>query len=390
MNEIYFDNSATAPLDERVFREMIPYLSYIYGNPSSFHGKGKEAKDALDDARERIAGILNCSAKEIVFTSGGTESINFALKGVALANMGKGNHIITSKLEHHAVLETCKYLEGKGFEVTYLNVDRYGLVNPEDVEQAITEKTILISIMYANNEIGTIEPIEEIGRIAKAKGVLFHTDACQAAGYLDLDVKKLNVDLLTVNGSKVYGPKGAGLLYVRKGIDLEPLIHGGGQEFNLRSGTENVPAIMGFAKALEIAYAERKENSGRLIELRNYFIQGLLKIPKSRLNGHPTERLPNNVNVSFLDVEGEAMLLHLNEQGIYASTGSACTSQSLETSHVLAAIALPYEASHGSLRFSLGNRTTKEEIDTVLQVLPKIVDTLKVMSPLNLNMEHYK
>lgn len=390
MREIYLDNSATTKLDERVLQEMAPYLSYIYGNPSSFHGKGKAAKDALDESRATIAKILNCNSKEIIFTSGGTESINFAIKGIAFANKDKGNHIITSTLEHHAVLETCEYLKKHGFDITYLDVDKYGIINPESIKNAITDKTILISIMYANNEIGSIEPIEEIGKIAKERGIYFHTDACQAAGSLSLDVKKLNVDLMTINGSKIYGPKGVGLLYIRKGLNIDPLIHGGGQEFNMRSGTENVPSIIGFAKALEIAQSEMQQNNAKLIKLRDYFISGLLKIPKSRLNGHPTKRLPNNVNVSFLDVEGEAMLLYLNEHNIYASTGSACTSQSLETSHVLRAISLPYEASHGSLRFSLGNQTTMEDINAVLKVLPEIIENLRSISPLNLSMEHYK
>lgn len=389
MKETYLDNSATTPTDPRVLEEMLPFLSDIYGNPSSFHSKGKEAKDAVDSAREKVAKILNCSSKEIIFTSGGTESINFALKGIAFANREKGNHIITSKIEHHAVLETCAYLEKNGFEITYVNVDKYGFVSPIDIKNAITDKTILISIMYANNEIGTIEPIEEIGAIAREKGIYFHTDACQAAGSFELDVNKLNVDLLTINGSKIYGPKGVGILYKKSGIDIEPLIHGGGQEFNLRSGTENVSSIVGFAKALEIAQSEMKENNFRMTGLRDYLIHGLLKIPKSRLNGHPKQRLPNNVNVSFLDVEGEAMLLYLNEKGIYASTGSACTSQSLETSHVLAAIGLPYEASHGSLRFSLGKNTKIDDIDYLLKVLPDVINTLRKISPLNLNMEHY-
>jgi cysteine desulfurase len=390
MKEIYLDNAATTPYDSKVIEEMLPYFSDFYGNPSSFHSKGKEAKDALENAREKVASILNCNSKEIVFTSGGTESINFAIKGIAFANKSKGNHIITSKIEHHAVLETCRYLEKQGFDVTYLDVNKFGIVDPKEVENAINEKTILISIMYANNEIGTIQPIQEIGEIAKNKEIYFHSDACQAAGSLDVDVKKLNVDLLTINGSKIYGPKGSGLLYIRSGVEIDSLIHGGGQEFNLRSGTENVPAIVGFARSLELANEEMKDNNSRLINLRDYFIKGLLKIPKSRLNGHSQKRLPNNINVSFLDVEGEAMLLYLNEKGIYASTGSACTSQSLETSHVLSAIGLPYEASHGSLRFSLSKTTSIEDIDSVLNILSDVVSTLRQISPLNLNMEHYK
>ncbi len=389
MKEVYLDSAATTQLDERVLKVMIPYLTLEYGNPSSFHSKGKVAKDAVDDAREKISKILNCSPKEIIFTSGGTESVNFALKGVAFANKEKGNHIITTKIEHHAVLETCAYLEKQGFEVSYLDVDKYGVVNPAEVERAITDRTILISVMYANNEIGTIEPIEEIGRIAKSKGIYFHTDACQAAGTLPLDTTRLNVNLLSINGSKIYGPKGVGILYIKKGTQIHPLIHGGGQEFGMRNGTVNVAGIVGLAEALEISQMEMEENNAMLNELKEYFVKKLLEIPKSRLNGHPSKRLPNNVNISFLDCEGEGMLLHLNEYGIYASTGSACTSQSLETSHVLAAIGLPYEASHGSMRFTLGRKTTKEDLDLVLKVLPGIIEELRNMSPVNLNMEHY-
>jgi len=390
MKEIYLDYAATTPVDERVLQEMMDYFTKIYGNPSSFHNKGMEAKNAVDNARDRIAKILNCSSKEVIFTSGGTESINFALKGIAFANKERGNHIITSRIEHHATLNVCRYLEKKGFEITYLDVDKDGIINPIDVEKSITDKTILISIMYANNEIGVIEPIEEIGKIARRKGIYFHTDACQAAGFLELDVNKLGVDLLNLNGSKIYGPKGIGLLYIKRGVEIEPFVHGGGQEFGIRSGTENVPSIIGLAKALELTHEEMQKNNLKLINLRDFFIKKLLKIPKSRLNGHHEKRLPNNVNISFLDVEGEAMLLHLNEKGIYASTGSACASQSLETSHVLRAIGLPYEASHGSLRFTLGNKTTISDIENVLSILPNIIETLRNISPLNLNMEHYK
>lgn len=390
MEEFYLDYAATTPMRDEAVIAMSKFFTEEYGNPGSFHSKGLSAKDALDASRESVAKILNCSPDEIVFTSGGTESINMAIKGVAFANKEKGNHIITSSLEHHAVLNTCEFLERQGFQVTYLPVDKYGLVNPEDVKNAVTSQTILISIMYANNEIGTIEPISEIGAIAKEKGVLFHTDACQAAGALDLNVKNLNVDLLTLNGSKAYGPKGAGLLYVRHGIDIEPLIHGGGQENGLRSGTENVPLIIGFAKALELAQKEKESENSRLILLRESLINGLLKIPKSRLNGHPTKRLPNNVNITFLDVEGEAMLLYLNEQGVFASTGSACASKSLETSHVLRAIGLPYEASHGSMRFTLGKETTSDHIDYVIRVMPEIVEKLRNISPVRLEMEHFK
>jgi len=387
---IYLDYSATTPMEKEVVNSMMPYFSEKFGNPGSFHSKGLEAKNSLDSARETVAKILNCTPSEIIFTSGGTESINFALKGIAFQHKLKGNHIITSKIEHHAVMSTCEFLEKNGFKVTYLNVDKYGLVNPKDVEKAITDKTILISIMYANNEIGTIEPIAEIGKIAKEKKVYFHTDACQAAGSLEMNVSKLNVDLMTLNGSKVYGPKGIGLLYIKKGISIEPLIHGGGQENNLRSGTENVPYIVGFAKALELAQSKKEKENMRLIELRNYLINNLLKIPKSRLNGHPINRLPNNVNISFMDVEGEAMLLYLDKEGICASTGSACASKSLEPSHVLIATGLSYEGAHGSIRFTLGKSTTKQELDKVINSMPGIVKTLKNISPVNLDMEHFK
>ncbi len=380
----YLDYAALTPIDPEVEKEMKKYNSISYGNPGSMHDAGLAAKDALDSAREKIAKILNCSPNEIIFTSGGTESINLAIKGIAFASSGR--HIITSKIEHHAVLHTCEYLEKNGFDVTYLNVDKYGLVNPKDVEKAIRDDTILITIMYANNEIGTIEPMEEIGRIAKKHSIPFHTDACQA-GLLDLDVKKLNVDLMTLNSSKIYGPKGVGLLYKRKGIVIEPIVHGGGQEFGLRSGTENLPGIVGFAKALELMQKNKSKESKRLIALRDKLIKGLLKIPKAFLNGHPAKRLANNVNVSILDIEGEAVLLHLNEKGICASTGSACTAKSLEPSHVITSLGLPYEAAHGSLRFSLGKYTTGKDIDAVLKYLPEIVKNLRLLSPVRLKKE---
>lgn len=390
MKQIYLDNAATTHVDKEVLKEMTKYFSVKYGNPGSFHSKGLEAKEAVDDSRKKIADILNCQTEEIIFTSGGTESVNLAIKGIAFANKSKGNHIITSKIEHHAVLYSCEYLEKNGFDVTYIDVDKYGLVNPEDVKKAITDKTILISIMYANNEIGTIEPIKKIGEIAKAKRIYFHTDACQA-GSMNLDVLDLNVDLMTLNSGKIYGPKGAGLLYVKKGVKIEPLLHGGGQEFGLRSGTENVPGIVGFAKALELVQKNKEKENKRLIKLRDYLIRNILKkIPKTILNGHLTERLPNNVNVSFLDIEGEAIVLHLNEYGIYASTGSACTSKSLEPSHVITAIGLPYEASHGSIRFSLGKETEMEDIKYVLKVLPGIVKSLRKISPVKLNIKHFE
>jgi len=390
MREIYLDNAATTKTRPEVKEEMLKYFDVVYGNPGSFHGKGLDAKDAIEGARERVAKIINSKAKEIIFTGGGTESINLALKGLAKSMKDKGNHIITTKIEHHAVLHTCEYLEKyEGCEVTYLDVDEYGMVNPEDVENAIKENTILITVMYANNEIGTINSVKKIGEIARKHNIYFHTDACQAAGYCDLDVEKLNADLMSINGSKIYGPKGVGILYVKTGVQLVPLIHGGGQERNLRSGTENVPGIMGFAKALELAQTEKDEETARLTKLRDRLVNGVLeKIPKTFLNGHPTQRLPNNANVSILDIEGEALILYLNEYNIYTSTGSACTSQTLDPSHVVIATGLPYEAAHGSIRFTLGRETTEEDVDKVLEVLPGIVEILRKISPVNVAAEH--
>ena len=386
---IYMDHSATTYVDEEVVKSMQPYFNEKYGNPGSVHHKGLEAKQAINTAREEIADILGCETSELIFTGGGTESINLAIKGVALALKNKGKHIITSRIEHHAVLDSCEYLERyEGFEITYLDVDRDGLVDIKQVEKAIRKDTTLITIMYANNEIGTIQPIREIGEIARKNKILFHTDACQAAGLLDINVQNLNVDLMTLNGSKIYGPKGIGLLYAKKGIKLVPLIHGGGQERGLRSGTENVPYIIGFAKALKIAQTGRERESKRLGELRDYFINRVLEeIPNSLLNGHATKRLPNNINISFLNVEGEAILLHLDKEGICASTGSACTSGSLEPSHVILATGLPYELAHGSIRFSLGKKTTKKEIDSVMNVLPEIINSLRQISPVHLTMK---
>ncbi len=390
MKEIYLDNAATTKVRSEVKEEMLKYFDVVYGNPGSFHGKGLDAKDAIEDARERVAKIINAKPKEIIFTGGGTESINLALKGLAKTMKDKGNHIITNKIEHHAVLNTCEYLEKyENCEVTYLDVDEYGMVNPKDVEKAIKENTILITIMYANNEIGTINSIEEIGKIARKHNIYFHTDACQAAGYCDLDVEKLNVDMMTVNGSKIYGPKGVGILYIKTGIQLVPLIHGGGQERNLRSGTENVSGIMGFAKAFELAQAEKEVEVIRLTKLRDKLVNGVLKnIPKTFLNGHPTQRLANNANVTVLDIEGEALILYLNEYDIYTSTGSACTSQTLDPSHVVIATGLPYEAAHGSIRFTLGRETTEADVNKVLEVLPGIVKILRQISPINVDAEH--
>ena len=391
---IYLDNAATTSVDQRVVDAMIPYFSENYGNPGSMHSIGLAGQAALDTSRRTIAGILNCSEDEILFTGSGTESCDMALKGVAhylSKKLKKGNHIITQKTEHHAVLETCEFLEKEGYEVTYLEVDRYGMVDLEDLKNEIREDTILVSIMYANNEIGTIQPIEEISKICREKKVLFHTDACQAANYLDLDVKKLGVDLLSLNASKAYGPKGIGLLYLRKGVMLTPLIHGGGQERRLRSGTENIPLIVGFAKALEIAARERVEETKRIGKLSKRLADGILStIPKAFLNGHPEKRIPNNVNISILDVEGEAVLLYLDAEGICASTGSACTSKTLDPSHVILATGLPYEAAHGSLRFSLGRKTTEKEIDRLLAILPGVIEKVRGLSPVKLNAEDFK
>ncbi|MEW6062760.1 MAG: IscS subfamily cysteine desulfurase [Nanoarchaeota archaeon] len=383
---IYLDYAAATYVRPEVKRAMDKYFSKEFGNPSSFNTIGLNAKNAVESSREKIAKVAGCSPKEAIFTGSGTESINLAIKGVAFAMKNKGKHIITSKVEHHAVLNTCKYLEEKGFNITYLDVDKYGMVNSKDVEKAIKKDTILITIIYANNEIGTINPISEISRVARKHNILFHTDACQATGFLDINVNRLNVDLMTINSGKIYGPKGIGLLYIRKGTIIEPLIHGGGQEFGLRSGTENVPYIVGFAKALELADKEKNKESKRLQRLRDKLIEKLLKIPKTILNGHPQKRLPNNVNVTFLDIEGEALLLLLNEHGIYAATGSACASEKLEPSHVILAIGLPYEAAHGSIRFSLGKKTTKEDINKVADVLPKLVENLRCISPVNVKM----
>ncbi len=384
MRTVYLDNAATTPVDRKVLDAMLPYFSEKYGNPNSMHQKGLEAREAVDNARQKVAELLGADEKEIFFTSGGTESDNLALMGVAKAYKEKGNHIITTNTEHHAVLDTCKYLEdAEGFKVTYVEVQENGIVNPEDIEKAVTKDTILISVMYANNEIGTIQPIKEIAEIAEKHNVLFHTDACQAAGYLNVNVEDLGIDLMTLNGSKIYGPKGIGMLYAKKGVIVKPLIHGGGQERGVRSGTENVPGIVGFAKALEIAQKERERESKKVAKLRDKLLEGIKKkIPHISINGDMEKKLPNNLNVSFLGVEGEAMLLHLDKEGICASTGSACSSHSLEPSHVIKALGLSDEASHGSLRFSLGKHTTEEDIEKVLKELPKIVESLRKISPI--------
>jgi cysteine desulfurase len=383
--EIYMDHAATTYVRKEVKEEMDKYFSEEFGNPGSFNSIGFKAKEALDNARKNVSELLNCIPEEVVFTGSGTESINLAIQGVAKAS-GKG-HIITSAIEHHAVLHTCEALEKEGFKVTYLPVDKQGLVNPKDVEKAIRKDTILISIMYANNEIGTIQPIKEISKITRKRGILFHTDACQAGGALDINVERLGVDLMTLNSSKIYGPKGVGMLFVKRGTPIRPIIHGGGHEFGLRSGTENLPGIIGFAKALELAQKERVKEGERLSKLRDGMIKEVLKIPESFLNGHPTKRLPNNVNITFLNIEGEALLLHLNEKGICAATGSACTSGSLDPSHVILATGLPYEAAHGSIRFTLGLKTTEDDINHTVKALPDVVDNLRKMSPVKLKVK---
>ncbi|WP_069649436.1 cysteine desulfurase NifS [Caloranaerobacter ferrireducens] len=380
---VYMDYAATTPVKKEVLEEMIPYFTDKYGNPSSIYRIGRESRAAIDEAREKVAKIIGAKSKEIYFTSGGSESDNWAIKGVAFANRDKGNHIITSKIEHHAVLHACEYLEKHGFEVTYLDVDEYGIVDLEQLRNAITDKTILITIMFANNEIGTIQPIEEIGKIAREKGVYFHTDAVQAIGNIEIDVNELNVDLLSMSAHKFYGPKGVGVLYIREGVKIHPFVHGGAQEKNRRAGTENVAGIVGLAKALELAYENLEEHNKKLIYLRNKLIKEVTsKIDYVRLNGHPEKRLPGNVNFSIEFIEGEALLLSLDMMGIAASSGSACTSGSLDPSHVLLAIGLPHEIAHGSLRFTLGDFNTEEDVDYVVENLVKIVERLREMSPL--------
>ena len=380
---IYLDNAATTAVKPAVFDAMRPYYTEHYGNPSSIYSIARESRKAIETARAQVAKALGAIPDEIYFTSGGSESDNWAIKGVVFANRKKGNHIITSAIEHHAVLHTCQYLEKEGFSVTYLPVDRYGFVDPQDLEKAITDKTILISIMYANNEIGTIEPVTELGALAKKHKILFHTDAVQAIGNVPIDVKAQNIDLLSLSAHKFYGPKGCGALYIRKGVRIDNLIHGGGQERKRRAGTENIAGIVGLAKAIELATADIGGHNARIAAMRDRLLKGILDtIPNSRLNGHPERRLTGNLNVSFEFIEGESMLLWLDDEGICGSTGSACTSGSLEPSHVMLAIGLSPEVAHGSLRLTLGDANTDEDVDRVLDVLPKVVAKLREMSPL--------
>ncbi|KRQ86881.1 Cysteine desulfurase [Caloramator mitchellensis] len=380
---VYMDHAATTYVKPEVLEAMLPYFTENFGNPSSIYTFARKSKRAIEDARDKVAKALNANTDEIFFTGGGSEADNWAIKGVALANREKGNHIITTKIEHHAVLHTCEYLEKRGFEVTYLDVDENGVVDLEQLKNAITDKTILISIMFANNEIGTIQPIAEIGKIARERGVLFHTDAVQAVGHIKIDVKEMNIDLLSLAAHKFYGPKGVGALYIRKGVKIDNLIHGGGQERRRRAGTENLPGIVGLGKAIELATQDIEGHNAKLITLRDRLLNGIMdKIPHTKLNGHPVHRLPGNINVSFRFIEGESLLLLLDQFGIAASTGSACSSGSLDPSHVLLAIGLPHEIAHGSLRLSLGDKNTEEDVDYVLSVLPNIVQRLRDMSPL--------
>ena len=380
---IYFDNAATTPVRKEVYNEILPYFMQYYGNASSVYNIARESKKALEKARQQVAKALNADAEEIYFTAGGSESDNFALKGVAEAMQKKGKHIITTQIEHHAILHTCEYLQQRGFEITYLPVDEYGKIRLEDLKKAIREDTILISVMFANNEIGTIQPIKQIGEIAKEKGIYFHTDAVQAVGHIKIDVKEMNIDLLSLSGHKICAPKGIGAIYIKKGVAINPLIHGGAQEKRRRAGTENIAGIVGLGKAIELANEEIEQNVTKVSALRDKLINGILeKIPYSKLNGHPTDRLPGNCNISFEFIEGESMLLLLDSKGIAASSGSACTSGSLDPSHVLLAIGLPHEKAHGSLRMTLEHYNTEKEVDIVLEELPAIVSKLRDMSPL--------
>lgn len=383
MNTIYLDNNATTKTDEEVVKTMMPYLLDNYGNPSSIYKLGRENRKVVEESREKIAEILNCKPDEIYFTSGGSESDNTAIRGIAYSYKNKGNHIITSKIEHPAVLETCKQLEKEGFEVSYISVDENGIINLEELKNAIKPTTTLITIMFANNEIGTIQPIEEIGKIAKEHNIIFHTDSVQAIGSVEIDVEKLNIDSLSLSAHKFYGPKGIGVLYVKKGIKFNKFINGGHQEKNKRAGTENVVGIVGLSKAMELAYRDLEEHNKKIKELRDYYVSQVKeKIPYIKINGDMEKRLPGNSNISFRFIEGESLLLNLDLKGICASSGSACTSGSLDPSHVLLAIGLPHEIAHGSLRISIGKYNTKEEIDYVVESLVEIVGRLREMSPL--------
>jgi cysteine desulfurase len=383
MENIYLDYAASTPVDPLVVREMLPYLTDIYGNPSSAHSRGQETRDAIEKARDSVAGLIGAKSPEIVFTSGGTEASNFALKGIARANKDKGNHIITSNIEHNSIINICRSLEMSGGKTTFVPVDEYGMVNPDDVRKAITPETILISIMHANNEVGTIQPLEEIIQIAHEANVYVHTDAVQTCGHIAVDVEQLGIDLLSMSAHKLYGPKGAGALYIRSGVDITPFIHGGGHENGRRAGTENVAGIAGFGKAAELAREELNEEIPRQAGLRNYFIQELCcRMENIKLNGHPEKRLPNNTNINIIGVEGEAILLNLDLEGIYVSTGSACNSESKEPSHVLTALGLPPESARSSVRMTIGRWTGVEQLDRVIEIMPKVIARLRAISPI--------
>ncbi|NMA02536.1 MAG: cysteine desulfurase NifS [Clostridia bacterium] len=391
MRKVYLDHSATTPVRSEVAQVVTEYYTNIFGNPSSVHSFGREARKGIENAREQVANLINGKPEEIIFTSGGTEADNMAIIGSALANKNKGKHIITTAIEHHAVLDSCKYLEKEGFKVTYLPVDSEGMIDLETLKANITEETILITIMHVNNEVGTILPIKEVGAIAKERGILFHVDAVQSYGKLPIDVNEMNIDMLSASGHKIYGVKGVGCLYLRRGVKLHPIMFGGAQERKRRPGTENVPGIVGFGLASELAGQEMEMENQRLTVLRDKLITGILEnIPCTQLNGHRTQRLPGNVNISFEFIEGESLLLMLDLKGIAASSGSACTSGSLDPSHVLMAMGLCHEIAHGSLRLTLGRDNTEEDIDYVLEVLPEIVERLRAMSPLYNNRDKHR
>ena len=387
MKRVYMDHAATTPVDKKVLEEMLPFFTEKYGNPSSLHSFGREAHGVLEKARENVAKVINADKEEIFFTSGGTESDNIAIKGTAYRMKEgitgyKGPHIITSAIEHPAVMETCKHLEKQGFKVKYLSVDKYGIVNADELKKSVSKGTFLISVMHANNEIGTIQNIDDIGKIAKEHNVVFHSDTVQSAGKILVDVKKTRIDLLSISSHKIYGPKGVGALYIRKGVKLQPIVHGGGHEKNLRSGTENISGIAGFGKACELAKTRLNKDAEHLTNLRDKLIKSVLNIEESYLNGHLLQRLPNNAHFRFTGIEGEALILSLDEKGIAASTGSACSSKKLLPSHVLMAIGLNEVEAHGSLRLTLGRENTDEDVRYVIDVLPGIVENLRRMSPL--------
>jgi len=383
MKRIYMDYAATTPMLPEVAQAMQPYFSNKFGNPSSIHSMGQEGSDAVEAARVQVASLITCKPEDIVFTGGGTEADNHAIKGVCMAGREKGDHIITTAIEHHAVLYTCNFMKGLGFDVSVVPVDKYGMVDPGDIRKAITARTLLVSVMHANNEVGTIQPVEEIGKITREAGVYFHVDAVQTAGHLPIDVDRMGIDLLSASAHKLYGPKGVGLLYIRPGTRIVPLLHGGEQENDRRAGTENVAGIAGFGKAAEIALAEMYKEAGRLTGYRDRLIDSVLgRVADAYLNGHRTSRLPNNTNFSFDFIEGESILMYLDAVGICASTGSACSSASSEPSHVLTSLGIPVERARGSVRFTLGRWTSVEDIDTVVEALPRIVEKLRAMSPL--------